>query len=183
MSKKLQDVKIAMLLCDGFEESEMTKPRKALEKAGAIVHLITPKGNKVKAFLNHKWSKSYPIDVKLANAKSNDYDAIVLPGGVINPDTLRTSAEAVNFVKAFFKSKKLVAAICHGPLTLVETKNLKSRNLTSYHSIKTDLINAGARWKNKEVVVDRNLITSRQPKDIPAFNEAIISYLVKNVVK
>ena len=177
--KKLENIKIAMLLCDGFEEVEMTKPRHALEKAGATVDLITPKGKKVKAIQHHKWSKSYPIDVRLADAKPDDYDAVVLPGGVINPDALRTSVEAVNFVKAFFAAKKLVAAICHGPLTLVETKKLKGRSLTSYHSIKTDMINAGGRWKNKEVVIDNNLITSRQPKDIPAFNKAIINYLEK----
>jgi protease I len=174
MGKTLKNIKIAILLCDGFEEDEMTKPQAALKKAGAQVDLITPKGNTVRAWKNGKWTKKYPIDVKLDKAKPGDYDVLMLPGGVINPDTLRTNVSAVKFVNDFLKKNKPIAAICHGPLTLVETKKLKNRTMTSYHSIKTDLKNAGAHWKNKEVVIDGNLITSRSPKDIPAFNKALI---------
>jgi protease I len=179
MQKKLANLNIAILLCDGFEESEMAKPREALKKAGATLHLISPDATEVRSWLHNKWSKKYKVDLKLKDANPADYDAILLPGGVLNPDKLRTYKEAVNFVKHFFKKDKLVAAICHGPLTLIETGYLKGRNLTSYHSIKTDLINAGAKWKNKQVVVDKNLITSREPKDIPAFNKAIIDLLYR----
>jgi protease I len=175
MDKSLKDIKIAVLLCDGFEQVEMTKPCAAFKKAGATVHLITPKGTTVRGWHHAKPAKKFPIDVKLSKAKPGNYDALVLPGGVMNPDTLRTSKSAIKFVDDFFKKDKLIAAICHGPLTLVETKKLKNRNMTSYHSIKTDIKNAGAHWKDKEVVIDGNLITSRQPKDIPAFNKAVIA--------
>lgn len=174
---KLHGLKIAVLLCDGFEESEMTKPREALERAGARVHLITPKENKVRAWLHDKWSKSYKIDVNLDKANPNDYDALLLPGGVLNPDKLRTNKKAIKFVESFIKNKKWIAAICHGSITLIETGKLKGIKMTSYHSIKTDLINAGATWTNKSVVIDKNFITSREPKDIPAFNKAIIKQL------
>jgi protease I len=170
-----------VLLCDGFEESEMTKPVAALKKAGATVQLITPKGSTVRGWSHGRWTKKYPIDIKLSNAKASNYDALVLPGGVMNPDTLRTNKSAVKFVDSFFKNNKLIAAICHGPLTLVETKKIKNRTMTSYHSIKTDIKNAGANWQNKKVVIDKNLITSRQPKDIPAFNKAIIAACAKLV--
>jgi len=177
MKTSLKNKKIAVLLCDGFEETEMTKPRDALIQLGATVDLITPKEKKVKAWLHGKWSKSYKIDVALKDANPADYDALLLPGGVLNPDTLRADKKAVKFVEAFIKSKKPIAAICHGPMTLIETGKLKGVTMTSYHSIKTDLINAGAKWVNKAVVVDKNFITSREPKDIPAFNKAIIKIL------
>ena len=180
MKGKLQNLKIAVLLCDGFEETEMTKPREALIKAGATVHLITSKAKKVTAWLNGKWSKQYKIDVQLKDAKPNDYDALLLPGGVLNPDKLRTDKKAVKFVESFLKNQKPIAAICHGPITLIETGKLKGRKLTSYHSIKTDLINAGATWQNKPVVIDKNIITSREPKDIPAFNKTIITQFAKH---
>jgi len=119
--------------------------------------------------------KQYKIDVQLKDANPNDYDALLLPGGVLNPDKLRTDKQAVKFTKSFLKKQKPIAAICHGPITLIETGKLKGRKMTSYHSIKTDLINAGALWQNKAVVIDKNLITSREPKDIPAFNKALIN--------
>ena len=181
MGSDLKNIKIAVLLCDGFEETEMTKPRAALKKSGAIVHLITSKEKKVKAWLHGKWSKSYKIDIALDKANPKDYDALLLPGGVLNPDKLRTDKMAIKFVKSFMKDKKLIAAICHGPLTLIETDKLNGVKLTSYHSIKKDLINAGAAWSNKPVVVDKNFITSREPKDIPAFNKAIIKFLQRNI--
>jgi protease I len=179
MKKSLADISVAVLLCNGFEESEMTKPCEALRKAGATVDLITPKGTKVRGWSHGKWTKYYPVKMTLSKANPNDYDALLLPGGVMNPDTLRTSKEAVKFVDSFFKKNKPIAAICHGPLTLVETDKLKNRTLTSYHSIKTDIVNAGAKWKDKAVVIDDNLITSRQPGDIPSFNKAIIEAFAK----
>lgn len=183
MKGKLQDVKVAMLLCDGFEESEMTKPRAALLDLGATVDLISPNPTKVRAFQHHKWSKQYKVDVKLKDAKPTQYDALILPGGVINPDSLRTYDSAVKFAKYFLKNKKPLAAICHGPITLIETGLLKKRKMTSYPSIKTDLKNAGAKWHDKKVIVDDNLITSRKPSDIPAFNEALIKMIIKKKVK
>ncbi len=179
MNKKMQDAKVAVLLCDGFEEVEMVKPRAALESAGAKVFLITPNARQVKAWNHDHWTKKYPVDVKLEKAKPGDYDMVLLPGGVINPDKLRTSKEAIRFLKHFFTAKKIVAAICHGPWTLVETGRIKGRKMTSYHSIKSDIANAGAQWQNKKVVIDGTLITSRQPGDIPAFNKAIIDTFSK----
>ena len=178
-NKPLKDLRVAILVCDGFEESEMTKPRQALQKAGALVDLITPKAVKVKGWRNGKWTKAFKVDKQLEKVKSTEYDALLLPGGVMNPDKLRTNLKAVNFVKDFFAKKKPIAAICHGPLTLIESGKLKGRKMTSYHSIKTDIINAGAKWEDKEVVVDKQLVTSRQPKDIPAFNKAMINVFSK----
>ncbi|MES2219214.1 MAG: type 1 glutamine amidotransferase domain-containing protein [Pseudomonadota bacterium] len=177
--KNLGATKVAVLLCDGFEESEMTKPRAALKKAGAKVYLISPGATKVKGWTKGKWSKAYKVDFKLEKANPNQFHALLLPGGVMNPDQLRANKKAVNFVNHFMKKKKPVAAICHGPLTLIETNTLKGRRLTSYNSIKTDLKNAGATWQDKEVIVDRNLVTSRKPKDIPAFNKAMIKRFSK----
>jgi protease I len=171
--KKLQGLKVAALMCDGFEEVEMTKPRAALEEEGAQVDIISP-NDTVKSWDHTKWSKDYSVDTKLAEADPSNYHALLLPGGVLNPDKLRTLEKAVNFVKHFFDTQKPIAAICHGPWTLIETKQIANRNVTSYHSIKTDLINAGANWQDSEVVVDDGLITSRSPKDIPAFVEKMI---------
>jgi protease I len=172
--KKLASTKIAVLLCDGFEESEMTKPVAALRNAGANVYLISPGATKVKGWRNGNWTRPYKVDFKLEKTTPAKYDALLLPGGVMNPDKLRSNKKAVKFVEYFMKNKKPIGAICHGPLTLIETKKLKGRRMTSYHSIKTDITNAGATWQDKNVIVDKNLITSREPKDIPAFNKAII---------
>jgi protease I len=172
--KLLKNTKVAILLTDGFEESEMTKPRIALKKAGATVHLISLKTGKIKGWSHGKWTKPYKVDFTLGKVSPNQYDALMLPGGVMNPDTLRSNKKAVQFVKSFMDKKKPVAAICHGPLTLIETKKLKGVKMTSYHSIKTDIANAGAIWQDKQVIVDKNLVTSREPKDIPAFNKAMI---------
>lgn len=179
MIRKLNHKKIAILLCSGFEESEMTKPRQALQKAGATVHLISPE-SQVKGWRHSHWTKKFKVDINLEQADPKSYDALVLPGGVINPDKLRTYKTAIKFIKYFFKNKKPIAAICHGPLSLIETNQLKKRKLTSYHSIKTDLKNAGAIWKNAQVIVDNGLITSRQPKDIPAFNKALVQEISKS---
>lgn len=179
MKKPLKNLKVAVLLCDGFEEVEMTKPRKALKAAGATVHLITPKGKTVTGWHHDKWTKTYKVDKQLAAITSGKYDALLLPGGVMNPDSLRSNKKAVKFVSDFLSKKKPIAAICHGPLTLIETKKLKGRKMTSYHSIKTDIANAGAKWQNKKVVVDKKLVTSREPGDIPAFNRAMIKEFTK----
>ena len=176
--KILESKKVAVLLCDGFEESEMTKPVAALRKAGAEVHLISPGATKVKGWHDGKWTAPYKVDFKLEKTIPQKYDALLLPGGVMNPDKLRANKRAVKFVEYFMKNKKPIGAICHGPLTLIETKKLKGRKMTSYHSIKTDIQNAGATWQDKNVIVDKNLVTSREPKDIPAFNKAIIKKFV-----
>jgi protease I len=172
--QKLDGRKIAILVTDGFEQEELTRPRRALDEAGAATTLISPKEGKVKGWNHTQWGDEFSVDVPLDQAKSDDYDGLLLPGGVMNPDKLRANARAVAFVRAFFDASKPVAAICHGPWTLIEAGVVKGRKLTSYESIKTDLKNAGANWVDQEVVVDEGLVTSRKPDDIPAFNEKMI---------
>ncbi len=177
MIEQLKGKKIAILLENGFEEEELTRPRNALDEAGAITHIISPGNEKVKAWDHTDWGGEYEVDVQLEEANANDYDALLLPGGVLNPDKLRRSQEAVEFTEAFMQQNKLVAAICHGAQLLIETGLLKGRKMTSFHAVKTDMKNAGADWKDEEVVYDNNLITSRKPDDIPTFNKAIIEFL------
>lgn len=169
-SNTLKGMNVAILVTDGFEEIEMTEPRKALDEAGAKTSLISPKSDKVRAWDFTDWSDNYAVDVPLASANPQDYDALLLPGGVINPDTLRAEAKAVAFAKAFFEAKKPVASICHGPWTIIETGEARGRRMTSWPSLKTDLKNAGANWVDEEVVVDQGLVTSRSPDDMAAFN-------------
>lgn len=164
---------IAIVAENGFEEVELTSPKKALEEAGAIVHVISMQ-KKLKAWDTDHWSIELPVDVNLAKATSNNYDALVIPGGVISPDKMRMQKEYIAFASEFLEKGKPVAAICHGPQLLIETGMIKGRDMTSFPSLKTDLINAGANWMDKEVVTDNGLITSRSPKDLPAFNKAII---------
>ncbi|MEX2573898.1 MAG: type 1 glutamine amidotransferase domain-containing protein [Balneolaceae bacterium] len=171
---ELRDRKIAILATNGFEEVELADPRKALEKAGAEVHLIAPEKSTIRAWDRKDWSKDYKVDVSLDDADSSEYDGLFLPGGVLNPDKLRMNGRAVRFVKEFLHAGKPIAAICHGPQILIETNELKGRRMTSYPSVKTDLKNAGAEWVDEEVVVDRGLTTSRKPDDIPAFSKKII---------
>lgn len=173
-SDTLKGMHVAILVTDGFEEVEMTEPRKALDEAGAQTSLISPKPNKVLAWDFTDWSRSYPVDVPLASANPQDYDALLLPGGVINPDTLREDVKAVAFAKSFFDAKKPVASICHGPWAIIETGAAHGRRMTSWPSLKTDLKNAGANWVDEEVVVDQGLVTSRSPDDMPAFNRETI---------
>ncbi len=168
---------VAFLATDGFEESELAKPRKALDDAGATTHIVSPKSGSIKAWASTDWGDSYDVDKTLANADASDYDMLVLPGGQINPDKLRLEKEAVAFVKAFANAGKPVAAICHGPWLLVEADLVRGKRVTSFASIQTDLKNAGAQWVDEEVVEDGQFITSRKPDDIPAFNKAIISRL------
>jgi protease I len=171
---QLSGKKVAILVEDGFEQVELTSPKEALEKAGAQTHIISPKRDKVKGWEHTKWGQEFPVDVAIDQANANNYDALLLPGGVMNPDKLRTNAKAVQFVRSFIDQGKPVAAICHGPWMLVEADGVEGRMVTSYPSIQTDLKNAGAKWVDKEVVVDRGLVTSRKPDDLPAFNRKMV---------
>jgi protease I len=173
-SEALKGMKVAILVTDGFEQVEMTEPRKALDEAGAKTQLVSPKDGQVKAWKFTEWGDTFPVDVPLGSARQEDFDAILLPGGVINPDKLRTLPEAVAFAKAFFDAGKPVASICHGPWTIIEAGAASGRRLTSWPSLRTDLQNAGADWVDQEVVVDRSLVTSRKPDDIPAFNREMV---------
>ncbi len=166
--------KIAILATHGFEESELASPKEALEQQGWTTHIISPETGSIKAWADGNWGKEYPVDVEVGEAKPNDYDALVLPGGVLNPDKLRLNEEAITFVQAFFTSGKPVAAICHGPQTLINAGLVKGRKMTSVKAISQDLINAGAEWVDQEVVTDKGLVTSRTPEDLPAFNKKMI---------
>lgn len=170
----LSNKKIALLTDNGFEEVELTSPKKALEAAGATVHIVSMQKGVVKGWDHDHWSIEMPVDVSLEGAKGEDYDALMIPGGVINPDEMRRHQAYIDFAEYFLETGKPVAAICHAPQLLIETGMLTSRNLTSFASIKTDLINAGAIWEDKEVVVDNGLVTSRSPADLEAFNKAMI---------
>ncbi len=163
--------KVAILVDNGFEESEFVQPLKALRNAGADVKVVSPKEGKVKSWDGGDWGKEFDVDIELSNANADEFDALVLPGGVINPDQLRMNDDAVQFVKSFFgkETQRPVAAICHGPWTLINAQVVKGRKMTSYESIKMDLINAGANWVDEEVVVDKGLVTSRSPEDLDAF--------------
>jgi protease I len=172
--QKLNGKKIAILVEDGFEQVELTSPKQALEEAGATTHIISPKRDKVKGWEHTKWGQEFPVDVAIEQANANNYDALLLPGGVMNPDKLRINKPAVQFVRSFFDQKKPVAAICHGPWTLVEADVVKGRKVTSYPSLQTDLKNAGANWVDQEVVVDQGLVTSRNVDDLPAFNRKLV---------
>lgn len=171
---KLEGIKVAILVADGFEQSELAEPKKALEEAGAKTFIVSPVKGKVKGWKAKNWGDEFPVDKELSQANADEFDALLLPGGVSNPDTLRMTPEAVNFVKKFAEAHKPIGAICHGPWTLINAEAVRGKTLTSYQSIKMDLINAGARWVDQEVVIDGNLVTSRKPDDIPAFNNAII---------
>lgn len=174
MAQELNAKKIAILVENGFEQVEMTQPREALKAAGAQTDLISPQTDQVQGWNHFDKGDQFPVDITLDEANPNDYDALLLPGGAINPDQLRTNQKAVQFVKSFFETGKPVAAICHGPWTLVEADVVKGRTVTSWPSLKTDLKNAGATWVDQEVVVDQGLITSRKPDDIPAFNNKML---------
>lgn len=172
---------MAILVADGFEQEELTEPRAALEQAGADTDIVSPEAKKVQGWKHTDWGSKFPVDVSLDKAHPEDYDALLLPGGVMNPDKLRTNPKALQFVRQFFNYGKPVGAICHGPWTLIDAGVVKGRRLTSYHSIKTDLLNAGANWVDEEVVVDNGLVTSRQPDDLPAFNEKLIEEFAEGV--
>lgn len=182
MENRLKSKKVAIVATHGFEEEELTRPREALEKAGAQTEIVSLAKEKIKAWDHTDWGGEYAVDVMINEANPENYDALLLPGGVMNPDNLRKEEKVVKFVKSFFDAGKPVAAICHAPQVLIETQALKGRTLTSYPSVKTDLINAGAHWVDREVVVDQGLLTSRKPADIPAFNEQMIKLFSKEGV-
>jgi len=174
MSQSLNGKRVAILVADGFEQVELIEPRKALEAAGAQTAIVSPAEGKVKGWNMKDWGEQLPVDVPLNSAKADEYDALLLPGGVMNPDKLRINPKAVQFVKAFFDAGKPVAAICHGPWTLIEAGAVRDRTITSWPSLQTDLRNAGARWVDQEVVTDNGLVSSRKPDDLPAFNRKMI---------
>jgi protease I len=174
MAQHLSGQKVAILVENGFEQEELTRPREALEQAGAITEIVSPAGSQVRGWNHTEWGDRFNVDVPLGVADPAEYDALLLPGGVMNPDKLRVNPQALNFVRAFFAAGRPVAAICHAPWTLIDAGVVKGRKLTSYESIQTDLKNAGALWVNQEVVVDSGLVTSRKPADIPAFNVKMI---------
>jgi protease I len=173
-NQRLEGLKIAILATDGFEQSELMEPRKALREAGADTEIIAPKSGKLRGWNHTDWGEEVAVDQALSDADPKDYDALVLPGGVMNPDHLRMQPQAVAFVKAFVEADKPIAAICHGPWTLIEAGAVRGHRMTSWPSLKTDLRNAGAEWVDEEVVVDGRIVTSRKPDDLPAFNREII---------
>jgi protease I len=173
--------RVAILTENGFEEVELTSPKKAMENAGFKVDIVSYQKGHVTAWDHDHWSITLPVDVNLSDAKPEDYDALMIPGGVINPDKMRIQLEYVNFAKTFMQSGKPVAAICHGPQLLIETGLLKGKKMTSYPSVSTDIINAGAEWVDQEVVVDQGLVTSRSPKDLEAFNKKLIEEVEEGV--
>lgn len=180
-SQSLNGKRVAILATDGVEQAELLQPKQALENAGAQTQVIAPSGNPIKAWDHTDWGKTIAVDVPLQSAKPADFDALLLPGGVMNPDHLRMDRNAVQFVDAFFKKGKPVAAICHGPWLLVESGAVKGRTVTSWPSLQTDIRNAGGTWVDKEVVADRGLVTSRKPDDIPAFNRKMIEEFAEGV--
>lgn len=177
MARNVSGKKVAVLTENGFEEVELTSPVNALEKEGVIVHVISPQKGMVKAWNHDHWSIEVPVNVHIDDANPEDYDMLLIPGGVINPDKMRRNKKCIQFAQHFLEQGKPLAAICHGPQLLIETGMISNRKMTSYHSIKTDLINAGVTWEDKEVVTDNGLVTSRSPEDLEAFNKKVIEEL------
>ena len=174
MANELRNKRVAALVDNGFEQSELLEPKTALETAGAKVDVVSPQRGKVKGWDHTDWGQEVHVDAPLASARADEYDALLLPGGVMNPDKLRANGTAVAFVKAFVEAGKPIAAICHGPWTLIEAGAVRGRTMTSWPSLQSDLRNAGAEWVDQEVVTDNGLVTSRKPDDIPAFNRKMI---------
>ena len=183
MPSNLSGKRIAILATDGFEQAELTEPRKALEEAGATTIVVAPKDGEIKGWKLKEWGDSVPVNETLNRAKPQDFDALVLPGGVMNPDHLRMDPKAVEFVRDFARAGKPVAAICHGPWLLAEAGIVKGKTVTSWPSLRTDLMNAGAKWVDEEVVSDGQFITSRKPDDIPAFSRAVIEAVSRGAVQ
>ncbi len=174
MGNKLNGKRIAILVEEGFEQVELTEPKKALEAEGATAEIVSPQSGSIRGWDKTDWGSSFNVDRTLQQARPEEYDALLLPGGVLNPDKLRTNDQAISFIQSFFENRKPVAAICHGPWTLINAGVANGRTMTSYESIKSDLMNAGVDWVDKEVVVDNGLVTSRKPDDIPAFNKKMV---------
>ena len=179
MANRLDGCRVAILVTDGFEEVELTRLRQALDDAGAKTSIVSPKDGTVRSWRFSDWGQDFPVDVRLADARADDFDALLLPGGVINPDKLRMDEDAMEFATAFFDDDKPVAAICHGPWTVIETGYADGRRMASWPSLETDLLNAGAEWVDQPSVTDGNLTTSRNPDDIPQFNEAMIGLFAR----
>lgn len=174
MANELENKTIAILVTNGFEQEELTRPRRALHDAGATTHIVSPESGKVRAWDHSDWGENFSVDVTVGEASADQYDGLLLPGGVMNPDKLRMNPDVQRFVRAFFDARKPVAVICHGPWTLIDAGVVQGRKLTSYPSLQMDLQNAGAEWVDQEVVVDNGLVSSRRPDDIPAFNKKMI---------
>lgn len=174
MAEELKEKRIAILTADGFEEIELTSPRDTLQMAGATTHIVSPNKSVVRSKQGGDWHLEFTVDKPLDEASADDYDALLLPGGVVNPDKLRTNEMALDFVRDFFTQGKPVAAICHGPQVLIDAQVVEGRKMTSVKAIRRDLINAGAHWEDREVVVDGGLVTSRTPDDLPAFNTKVV---------
>jgi protease I len=172
--ENLEGVKVAILVADGFKQVELLEPRQALDEAGADTKVVSPKDERVRGWNFTEWGEEVAVDVPLSRARAPDFDALLLPGGVMNPDNLRMQSEAVAFVRAFFDAGKPVAVICHGPWTVIEAGAARGRRIASWPSLKSDLRNAGAEWIDQDVVVDANLVSSRKPADIPAFNREML---------
>ncbi|MCW3103805.1 MAG: intracellular protease, PfpI family [Bacteroidetes bacterium] len=181
MEDKGTNKRVAVLATNGFEQSEFEKPVEALKNANMTVEIISLKSGKIKGWKEKNWGDEFQVDKTVDEVSADDYDALVLPGGVMNPDALRSNKKAVEFVTGFFEQDKPIAAICHGPWTLIETGKLKGRKLTSFKSIQTDLKNAGADWSDEEVVVDNGLVTSRTPEDLPAFCKKMVEEIREGV--
>jgi protease I len=181
--KELKGLKVAILADDGFEQSELSEPRRALDELGAETSVVSPQREKVRGWESKEWGKELPVDVPLDDAKPDDYGALLLPGGVINADSLRMQPKAVEFVKGFLTQGKPVAVICHGSWSIIETGMARGRKMTSWPSLKTDLRNAGTEWVDEEVIVDGNIVSSRKPDDIPAFNEQMIKLFAKTIAR
>jgi protease I len=174
MATELAGKKVAILVTDGFEQVEMTKPRQALQDAGADVKIVSPKSGKIQGMNHADKGEKFDVDLELDEARPEDFDALMIPGGLMNPDELRSNPEALEFTRHFFNEGKPVAAICHAPWVLIDAGVVRGRTLTSWPNIRTDVKNAGGKWVNEEVVVDNGLVTSRKPDDIPAFNKKMI---------
>lgn len=177
----LKDLKVAILTENGFEQVELLSPKQAMEEAGVHVEVVSPQQKEVRAWDEKDWGVTVKVDKTLDSANPEDYDGLMLPGGVLNPDKLRVNKKAVDFIRHFLEAAKPLAVICHGPQTMIETEMLSGRTMTSYPSIKTDLINAGVNWVDKEVVVDNGLVSSRSPKDLEAFNKKLLEELAEGV--
>ncbi len=181
MNKDLTNLKVAILVAEGFEQIELTDPKQALEAAGATTKIISPEAGQVEGWNHYDKGDKFDVDMTLDEASASDFDALLLPGGVANPDQLRMNEDAVSFIKSFFGAGKPVAVICHGPWPLIDAGVVKGRKMTSWPSLKKDLINAGAEWVDEEVVVDSGLVTSRKPDDLPAFNEKMIEEFAEGI--
>ncbi len=181
MEALLENKNVAILATNGFEESELTSPREALQEAGAKTFIVSPDSGTIKSWHEGNWGGEFEVDLTLDKAEAESFDALVLPGGVINPDTLRLNDRAIDFVRSFFEAGKPVSAICHGSQLLIDAEVLQGRTLTSWPSLKNDLKNAGARWIDNEVVVDQGLTTSRSPEDLPAFNKKMIEEIREGI--